>query len=52
MKKLNYDKRILIKLSGEQHTRLKEYAKQKQTTVSDVVRTSVIRTIVKNQKKQ
>ncbi len=48
MKPVKYEKRILLKLSGEQHTRLKEYAKQKQTTVSEVVRTSVNRTMKYN----
>lgn len=52
MKKLNYDKRLFIKLSGEQHTMLKEYAAKNNKTVSEVVRTSVVRTIVKNNKKQ
>ncbi len=52
MKKLNYDKKILVKLSEKQRDRLKEYATRNNKSVSEVVRTSVNRTIVNNNKKQ
>ncbi len=52
MKKLNYDKQILIKVSGKQFEDFKQYAIANNKSLSEVVRTAVTRTIVKNTKKQ